>query len=63
MKLLNFIFWLPTMLVDLYKSTLAPRWLFKATYKPSTDGQRKAENTARNAARLAAYKAKRSIYK
>ena len=57
------LFWLPTILVDMYKAHLAPRWLFAATYKPSTEGQRQAENKIRNAGRLAAYKAKKAIYK
>lgn len=57
------LFWLPAILFDTFKAHLAPKWLFKATYKPSGEGQRQAEIGVRNAARLAAYKAKKSLYK
>jgi len=53
------LFWLPSILLGLYKLTL-PRWLFVLTYKPASPELAAAENDLRNVERLAAYKARKN---
>ena len=59
-RLINFLFWLPAMIVGIL-SLLLPRKLFIAMYKPSHPLQRNAEQVAANVARLAAYKLKKAM--
>jgi len=54
------LFWLPSILVDIYKLSL-PKWLFVILYKPASEGRRDAENDIRNTNRLASYKAKKLL--
>lgn len=54
------LFWLPSILVDIYKLSL-PKWLFVILYKPASESRRCAENNIRNVNRLAAYKAKKLL--
>jgi len=56
------LFWLPAILADIYELTL-PRRLFVAIYKPASPTRAEAENILRNAERLAAFKAKRALWK
>lgn len=54
----NIIGYMPLHLFYLMLSQLAPRWIFIATYKPSTEHLRQQETTLRNTARLLIYRLK-----
>ncbi len=60
--MIKLLVYLPIHLINSYLATLAPLWLFRATYTQSGETIREQETTVRNAARLAAYHVKKVIH-
>lgn len=54
--------YLPTLLVNLMRAWLLPRWLFVATYAPQGDDVRQAEMQIKNAVHRAEYYTRRMMY-
>ena len=61
--MIKFIFYLPLHVYNTFIATLAPRWIVRMGYKPSSETIREQETAARNKARLAAYRAKKFLTK
>lgn len=60
-SLINSALWLPLVFWDTLRVTCEPRATFRYTYKPSSEHVRSADQSTRNAIRLASYHAKRYI--
>lgn len=51
----KFFFYIPLHMYNMYIAILAPRWVIRMEYEPSSETIREQEQAVRNKARLAAY--------
>jgi len=53
--MIKFLCYLPAHILNTWLAHLAPHWIFKVTYKPSTEAEREQEEWIRNKVRKATY--------